>query len=70
MPRASPSATNTFSTSPPNAAARGLDVGEDLVRASRSRYRFSRYMSQYVQWFHEQPIVACRMKASASLGGR
>ena len=28
---------------------------------SRTRNVLSRYMSQYVQWFHEQPIVAWRM---------
>jgi hypothetical protein len=27
-------------------------------------------MSQYVQWFHEHPMVACTMSASASDGGR
>ncbi len=49
--------------------ARRSDVVEHLLE-SRTRKSFSRYMSQYTQRFHEQPTVAWRMYASASLGGR
>ena len=28
------------------------------------------YISQNVQWFHEQPLVSGRISESASLGGR
>ncbi|MBK8238307.1 MAG: hypothetical protein IPK74_22480 [Deltaproteobacteria bacterium] len=46
--------------------SRSASVGS----SARTRNCLSLYMSQYVQWFHEQPIVACRMNASASDGGR
>ena len=52
----------------------GGALAQAISRASssrgRTRKRFSRYIAQKVQRLYEQPMVACRIRLSASEGGR
>lgn len=44
--------------------------GQSVALRAEKRGRRVRYIAQYVQWFHEQPIVAWSRCELASLGGR